>query len=333
MANSSLVYSNARVKAMENSLLSLEKITRMMYAETLEDGIKVLYESNYGGTTLTNANDYETLLKNEETKLSNFLIEAMPKNSGLEIFIAKLDYQNAKALCKAKYLKLDDAQFMMASQGFLNINTLKEAIFTDSYGNLPAPMQTALKEIDNNFITGDKSAKFVDVQLDRAMFKELLSLVKRAKAKSIKKYVVASIDFANIGSFLRCKRIGAEVKYFKSMFIEGGELDLYDYDAVYDQNVDAFAEKFRFSFYGKMLGQAVEEMKKTNSLVNFETMQDDFLLDLFKDDRHDVFSIAPIAGYFIAKKTEQKVIRMILVCLKNKVDKQLIKQRLREIYA
>jgi vacuolar-type H+-ATPase subunit C/Vma6 len=57
------------------------------------------------------------------------------------------------------------------------------------------------------------------------------------------------------------------------------------------------------------------------------------LLNIFKSDKNDMFSVAPMAGYYLAKQTEIKVARMVLVCLKNKVDKLLIKQRLRELYA
>ena len=41
----------------------------------------------------------------------------------------------------------------------------------------------------------------------------------------------------------------------------------------------------------------------------------------------------PVAGYYIAKKTELKAVRMIAVLLKINADKSLIKERLREFYA
>ncbi len=68
MANNSLVYSNARVKAMENSFLTNEKIVRMAYADSLEEGIKILLESSYGGGILIEGNDYETLLQAEDRR-------------------------------------------------------------------------------------------------------------------------------------------------------------------------------------------------------------------------------------------------------------------------
>ena len=46
-----------------------------------------------------------------------------------------------------------------------------------------------------------------------------------------------------------------------------------------------------------------------------------------------MFGVAPVAGYYIAKKTELKAVRMIAVLLKINADKSLIKERLREFYA
>ena len=49
--NNSLIYSNARVKTLENTLLTSEKITRMVFADSLEEGVRVLTECGYGGET------------------------------------------------------------------------------------------------------------------------------------------------------------------------------------------------------------------------------------------------------------------------------------------
>ena len=91
MAGQSLIYSNARVKAMENSLLTSEKITRMAYSDNLLDAVKILYESNYGGgTTVDNPYAYGEILRMEEKRVVDFVREAMPDKSGLQT----LDYIN-----------------------------------------------------------------------------------------------------------------------------------------------------------------------------------------------------------------------------------------------
>ena len=46
-----------------------------------------------------------------------------------------------------------------------------------------------------------------------------------------------------------------------------------------------------------------------------------------------MFSVSPIAGFYLAKTVEVKVIKLVITAVKNKVDKKLVKERLRELYA
>ncbi len=46
-----------------------------------------------------------------------------------------------------------------------------------------------------------------------------------------------------------------------------------------------------------------------------------------------MFSVAPILGYYLAKLNEIKVIRVVLVCIKNGVPEDQMKKRVRELYA
>ena len=91
MSNNSLVYSNARVKAMENSFLTNEKIVRMAYSDSLEEGFRVLLESSYGGGLVVDAKDYDALLQTEDARVSEFVLEAMPSGQGMESFVVKND--------------------------------------------------------------------------------------------------------------------------------------------------------------------------------------------------------------------------------------------------
>jgi vacuolar-type H+-ATPase subunit C/Vma6 len=77
----------------------------------------------------------------------------------------------------------------------------------------------------------------------------------------------------------------------------------------------------------------IAEALKTGDFVAFERIWDNTLLNIFKDERNDIFSVAPIAGFYVAKKIEIKIVRMICILLKNDVDKDVIRDRLRELYA
>ncbi|MDE5548842.1 MAG: V-type ATPase subunit, partial [Clostridia bacterium] len=318
MANNSLVYSNARVKAMENSFLTNEKIVRMSYSDSLEEGIKILQESSYGGGVAIDGNDYESLLQAEDRRVSEFMLDAMPKGVGMESFLIKNDYHNLKAIVKGKYMRLDSVDFMLMPKGLLDIEDLREKVLSDDYSSLSPIMGKAIEDIDFARANGNTSPRFIDMTLDKACYEEIMAMLKKTKNSAIKTYWQTNIDLSNISCYVRCKRIDSP-EIFKESFIDGGLLDksFFDGDIV---------DKLAYSAYSKF-GEALRE----NDMVAFERQWDNALLDIFKEKRNDIFSIAPIAGFYVAKKIEIKIVRMICILLKNDVEKEIIKARLREL--
>lgn len=323
MANNYLVYSNARVKSMENTFLSNEKIVRMAYSDTLEEGVKVLLESQYGGALTVDAKDYEKLLQAEDKKVSEFMLDAMPKNCGMETFLIKNDYHNLKALVKGKYMHTEDVDYMLMPKGLRDISDLKECVYEDNYASLSKTMQEALINIDNARANGNTSPRYIDLTLEKACYNEIMAMLKKVKAPAISKYWQTNIDMSNISSFIRAEKT-ENPEALKEGFIEGGLFDI----GYFNGDIAQVIEKIRYSEYSK-----VADCLKEGDMVAFERIWDNTLLDIFKEKRNDIFSISPIAGFYVAKKIEIKVVRMICIMLKNDIDKDIIKVRLRELYA
>ena len=311
MANSSLVYSNARVKAMENTFLSNEKIVRMAYSDSLEEGVKVLLESAYGGGIIVETKDYEALLQAEEKKISEFILDAMPKDKGMESFLIKNDYHNLKALVKGKYMRLDNVDFMLMPKGLLDIDELKEKVLGDDYSGLSKNMSAALLAIDGARADGKLSPRFIDVTLEKVCYREIFAYLKKVKVPSILTYWQTDADFSNVSSYIRSARCG-NGELFRQGFIDGGKLDL----SFFDVDQSQFAEKLRYSPYAQ-----IADCVKDLDMVTFERIWDNTLLSVFKEKRNDIFTVSPIAGFYIAKKIEIKIVRMICILLKNDVDK------------
>lgn len=334
MTGQSLIYSNARVKAMENALLTSEKITRMAYSESLPEAIKILYESNYGGGFMVdNPYKYPQILRAEEKQVAEFMKEAMPDNSGLQTLLYVNDYHNIKSYLKSKYCKGIDLDVMLLPEGNLSYQIIEEGVLNDNLSKLDKNMAEVIKDIEQVVENGDISARYIDVSLDKAMFKHIFADCKKAKVKSVTKYHQANVDFMNVSTMLRCKKINADIKFFKENLIEGGEIKTYILEELYKEPYDVIGEKLKYTGYGEIIAVAVEEAKQDKSLVQFEVLWDNYLMDIFKNDKADIFSVAPIAGFYIAKKIELKMVGMILTCLKNKADLSAIKARLRGFYA
>lgn len=327
MANQSLIYSNARVKVMENTFLTSEKITRMVFAEQLEDGIKILSESGYGGV-MPEGNDFDAVLTAEDRRVDAFLAEAAPAGSGMDGFLIKNDYHNAKALTKAKYTRRDADEESLAPRGLIEIDAMRAAIQSDTYHDLPKPMAEALESIDAAFARGDRAPRTIDATLDRAAYADILAYVGKCKSKLLTRYWQINIDLSNISAFLRSRAVGKNKAFFQSGWIGGGTLGEEKFLSAYDQSTDAFCESLKYTDYRGEIAEAAAK----GDMTAFECAWDNRLLELFRDNRNDLFTLAPLAGFYVGKKIEIKTVRMILVLLKSKADKSEIKRRLRKLY-
>ena len=323
MSNNSLVYSNARVKAMENSFLTNEKIVRMAYSDSLDEGFRVLLESSYGGGLVVDAKDYDALLQTEDARVSEFVLEAMPSGQGMESFVVKNDYHNLKAIVKGKYMRLDDVDFMLMPKGSFDPKEVKDMVYADDYSVLTDLQKTALLEIDSARANGNTSPRFIDLTLDKACYKEIMSSLKKVKNKFMPKYWQTNIDMMNISCFVRACNAGDKTLFDES-FIDGGKLE----KRFFTGELSGVLDKLTYTSYPQ-----IAEALKTGDFVAFERIWDNTLLNIFKDERNDIFSVAPIAGFYVAKKIEIKIVRMICILLKNDVDKDVIRDRLRELYA
>lgn len=332
MKNGNLVFSNARVKSLESSLVTEEKMTRMMYAAGLEEAVKILYECGYaGGMTLERAEDYPMLLSEELKRITAFFRETMVSSSGMDAFLLEEDYLSAKILTKLKYMRNVDSEGELPPEGNIPHDTLRESIFNDNYSSLPKYMAEALYEIDELFANGKRSPRYIDTCLDKAMYRDIFARISKGKNKTIIEYFKAKTDLTNIATMLRVKKIG-NVSLLKDNYIEGGNYSLSALEGLMEESGDAIIEKLKYSDFRDIAESALGEYVKNGSLVKFEAMSESYLMKIFRRDKGDIFSVAPLIGFFVAKKTEIKTVRLILTAIKNNVGADAVKERLREFY-
>jgi len=332
MKNGNLVFSNARVKSLESSLITEEKMTRMIHAANLEEGVKILYECGYaGGTTLERAEDYPALLEEELKRVTAFFRETMISSSGMDAFLLEEDYLSAKIFMKKKYMRDASDSGDLPPEGNISHDTLKECIFNDNYSSFPKFMAEALHLIDELFASGRRSPRYIDTCLDKAMYKDIHARISKGKNKTIIEYFKAKTDLTNIATALRVKKIG-NASLLKDNYIEGGSYSLGFLESLIEESNDSIAERLKYSDYRDIAEASFGDYAKSGSLVRFEAMSESYLMKIFRRDKGDIFSVAPIIGFFVAKRTEIRTVRLILTALKNNVGRDAVKERLREFY-
>ncbi|MDY6367167.1 MAG: V-type ATPase subunit [Clostridia bacterium] len=323
MAN--VIYANARAKALENGLLSVDRLNRMLDSGSPDEAMKVLAEVNFGGgVSIDSFMKFETLISAEEKKFISFIKADCPSQAFKNYMLLPFDFHNAEAFIKEKYLKRKADDFTVDS-GMIEKESMKEKIMLDEYKDFPDEMAKALITCDSDFVSGKATGASVNSVFKKALYKELY---KNAKKGELNEIFNIKADCANIGVALRVRNFSQA----KEFFVSGGKLTETELKTLSEESFELIKEKCKFMSCGELISVAVDSCIKDEPLSAFETLADDFALKFLKKKKYATDGIVPFMLYCYYKLAEIKNVRIVMVGLINGMDKNEIKRRLREGY-
>lgn len=321
-----------RIRVLETRLLDRTKIDRMIEVPSAQETIKVLQETEYINVlgTVKRAEDYEIALRNELKRIYSLLYSITPVKEVVDIMSIKYDYHNLKTLVKAKFLN-KDLSYLLIPVGTVDVDLLKNSINNEYFRDLRPILRDAIEEALLEFnINSDPQA--IDVIIDRYMLKEMLHISEGLRSDLIIKYVKSNIDTTNIRSLLRVKKQNKSKDFLNKLILEGGFLDRDKLNAFYSDSIENIPVKLAYTDYSEIAKLGIELYSKSGSISPFEKLSDNYLMKLVKEAKFISFGPEPLLAYLIAKETEIKVIRIIMVGKLNNVSPELIRERLRDIY-
>lgn len=81
-----------------------------------------------------------------------------------------------------------------------------------------------------------------------------------------------------------------------------------------------------------VIEQGIKHWIEKNSLLKFEQMIDNYLLNLLKIGKYTTFGLECVIGYYYAKENDLKNIRIIINGKKNSLSDIMIKKYIRDTY-
>ncbi len=320
-----------RVKVLETKLLSCHQLERLVEADDLEEQLRILAETGYGEflEDVKTFSEVEEALENYLKKVFLFLSEVCPDEKALQFFQLKYDFQNIKAMIKEKYLQeLPDDPF--SQLGFLEVEELRNLIKKGNYQEIPEPYKTptikAIKQFEEK-----NDPQEIDIILDQALFEELFSIASFLKNDYLENIVKMMIDLANLKIFLRAKKLKRGRDFLEKAFLENGQVKKENLLEIFHEPLDALISLFEATPYRKILLNIISYGKV--DLDFFDKLADDFILEFAKKAKLIAIGIEPLIGYVIAKENEVNILRLILIGRIEKVPKDKLRGRIRELYA
>ena len=167
---------SARIRAMENRLLTRERMERMLDARTDDEAAKVLSECGYGELPALTHAGLDELLSNARSALYRELKGAVPDKRLVDVFQMKYDYHNAKTLIKAAAVGAEADRLLMEG-GRWSAGQIKEAWQRDNLRDFTDPFRRAVVQA-RELLGGGGDPQLADFVLDRAYFAEMSEAAK-----------------------------------------------------------------------------------------------------------------------------------------------------------
>lgn len=330
MSFKSAVFASARVKSRESKMLSQERLSRMTEATTAEDVLKILYESSYAeGVMISDAKEYQKMLDSELNNLITFFKEVCPDKNVLRCFLLNYDYNNAKAIIKAKYSKTKEYDFMTYENALIDIKQLVEYIYNDNYTFLPPYMAKALSNIDISYASYGKNPALWDNELNKAYYNDIKQQAEKCNDK-IKNYFQLKADIENLLTVIKCKALNLEVKDFDKQFVGGGQLGSKVFEQTLGSSYDSAAEFFKHTNLSELAQKGFKSLE-SDGITLIEKEADDILNSYFSKFTNELDTVYPLLDYYLKKIAEIKNIKLIFTAISGGAEKAEIKKRLRAI--
>lgn len=323
----------ARLRVLEKRLLNKLKFERMIDGSSPMEALRILQETEYNAFmgNIKSSDDYDILLKEELKRVYNLMDEISPDKSIVDIMRIKYDYHNLKVLLKARLLK-KNLDYLMMDVGTIAAENMKLMINTEDYKSLPVKMKDAFLEAEKAFKTYDDPQK-IDIIIDKYMYEDLSLKSENMEYDFIKNYFKSNIDFINMRTYVRLKKQEKPVNFFKEVYLNGGNIKEEFFIKNYGEPLDAIAQKLPSSLkYKDIIKVGLEEYSNSGKLSSFEKLWENYIMKETKEAKKVHFGPEPIIGYIIAKETEIKLLRIIMVGKINNLPPDAIRERLRDVY-
>ena len=136
---------SARVRAMETTLLTAERMERLLEARSDEEVSKLLQDCGYPELDAARPEAMDAALSQAREELLTDLGDGAPDPRYIDIFKLKYDYHNAKAILKAAAMGTSPDRMLM-DMGRIGAAELKTAVESGELDKLPGALPAAVAE-------------------------------------------------------------------------------------------------------------------------------------------------------------------------------------------
>ena len=323
---------SARVRAMENDLLTAEQFEQLIAAKSDDEARKLLQSFGYGELEPAHPEAIDADLTAVRSEALTDLGAGFPDAGCLDVFKLRYDYHNVKALLKADAMGVG-AGAMLTDLGRVPVGALWEdghAKNLRELDDLPGYLGDAARE-GYEILSTTRDPQLSDIAVDRWYFRDMLETAERTGSEFLLGYVRLQIDCSNLRTLVRTLRMGKNADFLRGVLFDGGDIAPDELLRVSGNKGGGLAELYAPT----PLASAAEEGAKAvggGALTEFEKRCDDALGAYLDAASLIPFGEEPAIAYLAARETEYMNLRIVLMGRAVGVPADVIRSRLRAGY-
>ena len=319
---------SAMLRARETKLLNTEKSIRMLEAQSFEDAAKQLTDCGYDDMSQMKAVEIESCLNEHRNAVFAEIARMCPQKELVDVFRMKYDYHNAKTVIKSEAMGLD-ARRLLSNSGRTDGEKLLALYNDGQYRDMPGKLRGAVEEA-KNILARTNNPQLADLVLDKAYFDEVRQAAETTGCDFFRGYADMLVDCANLKSAVRVLRMGKGAVFMDSVLIDGGRVDTDRIKKVTDK--EALLSLYSHTALEKAATLGAESLDG-GSMTAFELECDNTLGRYLSSARRVSYGPEAVVEYLAAVEGEITAVRMILTGRLAGVAPQVIRERLRDLYA
>ena len=322
MKDTAYAFGTAKVRAVENTLLTKADIEQLISVKHVSDALRILSDKGYD--TGMGARSLSKIFGTEREKLWKLMDEVSCGNEFFKIFLYKNDYHNLKVLIKG-LSSGKDFDNMLLHPYTVSPELIKDAVRESKFEMLPPIMAEAAAKA-YELLNRSDDTKGACMVIDKASNEALYKGAKESENDFFIELARLMIDTANAKIALRCARIGLETDEVLKALTDVGGLNVKELAANSARGFAELAEYLSSTFLAEYVSLAESDFSA------FEKQCDDLVTDKIAKAKYKAFGPEPILAYYFAKEAEIKTLHIILAGKMNGLEEDVIRKRVRKLY-
>ena len=297
-------YSIGSVRAKETSLFSKADLEQFLGCASAAEFCALLRDKGYGS-----GDDFASVAEDHMAKTWAYLKRVAPDFAVFTPFLIQNDVHNFKVILKGTMSARDYYTALLLSPSTVEHDVMTAAVEHRDMRALPEWLRAAA---------------------EKNQLKEMLRFAQSFRSAFLKEYINTTVFYNNVKIALRAARTGADKNYLKAALVKTEGFDRDSVIAAAVKGSEALKTLLqKTTAYG--CRQAMEAFKTSPS--DFEKFVDDRLMALAREScKRASEGAEPLLGYYLGTEAEKKVLHIIFSGIKTGTDRDIIRERLREIY-